>query len=229
MHSALVNVRRYYDGVAAGYDELYGDMRAIAENEVIAQKIEGAFAKPTSVLDLGCGTGLGRRLVTCEEYFGIDLSGKMLALAREKYPGEAFQQEAIECLELKRSYDVVVSLFGVMSHLTDPGLQVRRLAHWASRGAFLMFYGEGSRCYAKHLQNVHSGGDAVSYVTRKQVLAWMQDAFETSFVSPFDSGFKVMNGTSQPQLVRRLMTEYGDSAIRAEPRYWIAVGHGRKT
>ena len=224
----MEEVERYYDGIAATYDQTYGTVRDAAENEAVAQKFREAFPAPASVLDLGCGTGLGRQLMGCEEYLGLDLSGEMLARARVAYPGDMFRQEAIENFEADKPYDVVVSLFGMMSHLADPGLQIRRLAGWASRGAFLMFYARGSQGNARHIVNIYPGAGSIKYVTKEQVRDWMRDAFQSGYVLPFDSGFEAGNGCMPEDLAQQLLTEHVDSELQVAPRYWIAVGYGRK-
>ena len=71
-----------YDSISAAYDTFYGDELCVREDEIVAKKLELVF--PNRVLDLGCGTGAGHRIVTDamkappRYYVGIDHSSTML-------------------------------------------------------------------------------------------------------------------------------------------------------
>jgi SAM-dependent methyltransferase len=82
-----------------------------------------AFA-PASVLDAGCGTGrvaieLARRGV---DVVGVDLDDEMLAAARAKAPELAWERADVACVDLDRTFDVVVLAGNVMIFL-EPGTE----------------------------------------------------------------------------------------------------------
>lgn len=110
------------------YDLLYKDKDYAGEARYVHGLIQQHRQGPASVLDVGCGTGrhafelarLGHQVT------GVDLSAEMLAVAaREKAafqgPGQAptFAQGDARSVRLGKTFDVVVSLFHVMSYQTS--------------------------------------------------------------------------------------------------------------
>jgi ubiquinone/menaquinone biosynthesis C-methylase UbiE len=81
-----------------------------------------AVAPGARVADLGCGSGvftgaLARRGYVCT---GVDLSPKLIALAREKHPDIEFLEGDVERLPFAdASFDGVL-LSGIVHHLPDP-------------------------------------------------------------------------------------------------------------
>lgn len=73
-------------------------------------------------MDLGCGTGRHAELFAEKGYIvhGVDVSKDMLKLAEkrriEKEDRLTFTQAKIQELRLNKTYDVVVSLFHVLSY-----------------------------------------------------------------------------------------------------------------
>ena len=109
------------------YDLLYRDKDYAAESDYVHGLIERHRPGSLSILDLGCGTGRHDFCLTRlgHELTGVDLSHEMLAVAqREKAafggPGTppTFVQGDVRSLRLGKTFDVVVSLFHVMSYQT---------------------------------------------------------------------------------------------------------------
>jgi ubiquinone/menaquinone biosynthesis C-methylase UbiE len=74
------------------------------------------------VADLGCGSGTFTQLLARAGYqcVGLDLSGKLLAVGRNKHPGIAFIAGDIERLPFAdASFDGIL-LSGVVHHFPDP-------------------------------------------------------------------------------------------------------------
>jgi 2-polyprenyl-3-methyl-5-hydroxy-6-metoxy-1,4-benzoquinol methylase len=96
------------------------------------------------VLDLGCGAGqLARHLATsgAAEVVGVDLSERMLALARAEFahPRVTYQRAAVEEVAFPSArFDLVVS--SLVFHYVDdyPGL-ILRIAGWLAPGGVLVF------------------------------------------------------------------------------------------
>jgi len=101
--SFLRATREFYDTVAVDYTERLGDQLATQPLDrgmlaVFAELVRDAGP----VADLGCGPGR----VTAHldalgvPVFGIDLSPRMVALARRAYPGLRFEEGAMTALDL---------------------------------------------------------------------------------------------------------------------------------
>ncbi|GGI96549.1 class I SAM-dependent DNA methyltransferase [Streptomyces brasiliensis] len=93
------NIRRDRTGQAEAFDALghrYDEAFPHKEGQVAAAEwLVESLPAGSRVLDLGCGTGLptARQLVEAGlKVVGIDLSGRMVALARENVPGAEFHQ-----------------------------------------------------------------------------------------------------------------------------------------
>ncbi len=113
------------------YNLLYKDKDYAGEVVYIDQLIKKYNPKAQSVLDLGCGTGRHDFLLVDKGYAvtGVDMSDAMLSEARanlkqirsSKSPNSyplIFHQADIRTVRLNRAFDVVISLFHVMSYQT---------------------------------------------------------------------------------------------------------------
>ncbi len=132
---------------ASTYDSLYRSKDYQAECdfiEAVLAKYGGPSSKECSILDLGCGTG-GHAIPLAargHQVHGVDLSEEMLGIARAKVSGRpeesrlSFQRGDIQNFALNKEYDSIVSMFAVVSYLTE---------NKQLRGLF--------ECVSKHLKN----------------------------------------------------------------------------
>jgi SAM-dependent methyltransferase len=112
------------------YDLLYQDKNYQAESDFICQLIDRYRPNSRSILELGCGTGIHASLLADRGYqvHGVDLSADMLsqaeAKASQKPDGQlSFSLGDAKTVRLDRSFDVVLSLFHVVSyHQTNADL-----------------------------------------------------------------------------------------------------------
>lgn len=102
------------------YDLLYRDKDYAAEARYVHELIARYRPGARSVLDLGCGTGRHAALLAEHGYdlTGVDFSEEMLRVARETAPGLKFVHGDVRSLRLGKTFDVVASLFHVMSYQT---------------------------------------------------------------------------------------------------------------
>ncbi len=104
------------------YDLLYSDKDYTGEVEYIDKLIKENASKTKTILDMGCGTGKHAELLCNKDYLvhGIDLSREMLKIAETRREGKEnrlnFSHSNIQDLKLKKKFDLVVSLFHVMSY-----------------------------------------------------------------------------------------------------------------
>lgn len=141
------------------YNLIYKDKDYVGEAEYIHGLISKYNPGARSILDLGCGTGKHDLLLSEMGYevTGIDLSEEMLAVAKahprpDTVSSLNFMQSDIRTVRLHKTYDVLVSLFHVMSyHLTNDDLSavfatVR--AHLKPGGIFIFdcWYGPAVLC-----------------------------------------------------------------------------------
>ena len=111
----------FFDGHAAidAYDVFTPEtnVRLIATCARLAEFKAGA-----SIADLGCGSGVFTDLLHRQGYeaVGLDLSPKLIGLARQKYPGVEFIEGDVEHLPFPDDSLDGVLLSGLVHHLPDP-------------------------------------------------------------------------------------------------------------
>lgn len=94
----------YYDGIAAGYDELHGEEQ-LAKYRIIAERL--ALPEGAHVLDVGAGSGVGYAVVPS---VGIDPSPELLK--RHPHP-ESVVGRAEELPFPDKSFDAVISVTAI--------------------------------------------------------------------------------------------------------------------
>lgn len=104
------------------YDLLYRDKDYNAEVAYIDEIIRKYKQGNASLLDIGCGTGKHASIFADKGYevHGVDISETMINIAKENYGQKAmFSNQDMRFLDLNKKFDVITSLFHVMSYQTD--------------------------------------------------------------------------------------------------------------
>ncbi len=109
------------------YDLIYSDKDYQREVNFIHELIQKFYPNANSILDLGCGTGMHANLLAAKGYkvTGVDISKNMISIANtnllttyyKNVNRLSFQVGDIRCVRLEQKYDVVISLFHVLSYL----------------------------------------------------------------------------------------------------------------
>lgn len=114
--------RRYWDGISREYDALYQNYWSRRENTWVERRLSFlAELQAPTVLDLGCGTGLGLQMVRnindFAQYIGLDISPGMLGELMDKGATkvEIGSMEDLSFLGTG-SVDAVISLFSSVSY-----------------------------------------------------------------------------------------------------------------
>ncbi len=99
-------VEQFFDGVAPRRDFWIGKNRYYyREIERLARLL---VPEGSRVLELGCGTGGLLAAVKPSVGVGVDVSGRMIEIARSKYPGLRFIHSAAEDLQLEEDFDYII-------------------------------------------------------------------------------------------------------------------------
>ena len=104
------------------YDLIYKDKDYKAEVDYVDNLIRQNIENVKTILDMGCGTGKHAEMLCDKGYVvhGIDLSKDMLKVAKQRRKGKedrlSFSHSNIQKLKLNTKFDVVISLFHVMSY-----------------------------------------------------------------------------------------------------------------
>lgn len=173
----------------AVYDLLYGGKDYTAEAAFVVNQLRAASATPpTSLLDIGAGTGRHAHLVanlglTVQ---GVDLSDKMVALATQRSQNldtasaVHFTQGDVRTFDLARRFDAASALFHVLSYLTvtaDLDAALGQIRHHVPAGAPFLFdywYGEAIRRDGVERRERQAENDAW-HVHRLTVPVWEPD------------------------------------------------------
>lgn len=131
-----------FDAYSRYYDLLYRDKDYKGEIEYIDRLLQDHGVSGADILEFGSGTGIHGRLLAERGYHvsGIELSAKMVAQA-EQTTGFVCRQGDICNVRLGRTFDVVLSLFHVISYQVSnesvKDVFLRASEHLLSGGLFI--------------------------------------------------------------------------------------------
>lgn len=104
------------------YDAVMGDGSESARR--VSELLRVSKPNARKVLELGCGTGsILKHLQDHYEVSGLDLSSKMLSIARKKVPRAKLSQQNMVGFQIDGRFDAVLCVFDSINH-------VRRFSDW---------------------------------------------------------------------------------------------------
>lgn len=115
-----------YEELARWYDPLYaatGKDHA-AEARALLDVAQRLGVRPTSLLDVACGTGqhLAAFREAIDDVVGLDHAPGMLDVARERLPDDVpLRHGDMRRFDLERTFDLVTCLFSAIGHVRDEG------------------------------------------------------------------------------------------------------------
>lgn len=114
---SVVNRMPAYEAFAKFYDAVMGDRARSAQ--YLAGLIRQTRPDTKSVLELACGTGsILKQLRRKYEVAGLDLSGRMLSIARRKVPQAKLFRQSMVDFHVAGRYDVICCVFDSINHIT---------------------------------------------------------------------------------------------------------------
>lgn len=131
-----------FNQIAKTYDSLFEDDKSKLERATIANYLEPHITVNTTILDIGCGTGVLLDLfpfIRPKNYIAVDSSIHMINKLLEKHP---LYEESVICAKYEQTslkkQDIRISLFGSINYL-DPN----KVLFMSPSNYFFMFYKEG--------------------------------------------------------------------------------------
>lgn len=162
----------------------------------LARELEKELPKErySNILEIGCGTGIFTKLL--KERFGrasivsVDIAGKMIDVAREKFKdtGINFSARDAEDMTLDREYDLITSNAAIQ-WFRDPETAVRKYKSAIKRGGAFIFSVFGPMTFreldaAMSLAGVATGRSVASrgFLTKEEIAGILAKNFRKSAV-----------------------------------------------
>jgi predicted TPR repeat methyltransferase len=126
-----------YDIFGKFYDAVMGDGSESAKR--VQELVRVSKPDAIKVLELGCGTGsILKHLQDSYEVSGLDLSNKMLSIARKKVPRAKLWHQDMVDFQIDERFDTILCVFDSINH-------VQRFSDW-------------KRVFARVRQHLSPGG-----------------------------------------------------------------------
>jgi len=113
---AEIEIKEHFNRIAAVFDKWKS--RNPYYHKQIKRFYVSAIPKRKRILEIGCATGDLLASLEPEYGLGIDISEKMIEIARRKYPGLNFTVSDIKVLNVNDKFDYIV-LSNLLEYITD--------------------------------------------------------------------------------------------------------------
>jgi SAM-dependent methyltransferase len=155
------------------YDAVMGDGSGSAK--CISGLLRVSKPDARKVLELGCGTGsILKHLQDSYEVSGLDLSSKMLSIARKKVPRAKLWRQNMVDFQIEERFDAILCVFDSINH-------VRRFSDW-------------KRVFARVRKHLSPGGCFIFDINTERKLE--RHIAERAWVHPFDRNLLIIDVTA---------------------------------
>lgn len=134
---------KFWDRSADSYDK--EEQQHAPTFQLIIEKLKGYLQPTDLVLDFGCGTGLITNEIakSAKEIHGIDISSKMIRLAKAKADAQhhtniTYTHTTIDDESLKAGTFDVILAFHILHLVEDPSFAIRRINGLLKPGGLLI-------------------------------------------------------------------------------------------
>lgn len=166
---------RSYEVFGKFYDEVMGDRARSAEH--LHKLIREAKPNARSVLELGCGTGsILKYLARYYDVSGLDVSRRMLAIARKKLPDVSLYRQDMVNFDIDDRFDVICCVFDSINH-------IRRFSDW-------------TKAFGNARRHLLPGGCFIFDINTQRKLK--RHIAEPPWVHRFGKNWLIMDVTSMP-------------------------------
>jgi glycosyltransferase involved in cell wall biosynthesis/ubiquinone/menaquinone biosynthesis C-methylase UbiE len=126
-------VRAHYDQLAPQRDRWY--RRNSFYHSEVERRLAALIPAGSSVLELGCGTGNLLSALKPARGLGIDISGRMVEIARSNHPELTFEMADAECFTADEQFDFVVAsdLIGELGDINAMFECFSQMSHGSSK------------------------------------------------------------------------------------------------
>ncbi len=182
------DVIKFFDKYAPRWDS---DM--IRNEDIISTILTlSDIRKGIDVLDVACGTG-----VLFEDYInrgvnsvvGIDISPKMVEIARRKYPQIEVVCADVETAVFDKQFDVVM-VYNAVPHFPDPEALVKALANLTKAGGRLSVAHSMSREALKE-HHKHAMSVSIDLLTAEELAKVFSPYFDVDVIVSTDKMYQV--------------------------------------
>ena len=192
--------KEFFDALAPKWDE----GQEAKEGFILSLLRQIGIQKGDRVLDLACGTGVITEHLhdlSGEDVLGLDLSSKMIEIAKKKYEGKGwahFEEGDFLSWGKEERFDVIV-LYNAYPHFLDPKRLSACLAkHLKDGGKFAIVHSLGRKKLDEHHANI-PGNISRSLLPPKEEASFFRGDFDVFLQKEGEDFYLLAGATSKAE------------------------------